>query len=121
MGNNKNETKGVYANDILLVYKDNIPQFFARVEDISPDIKPDWFQIKLLILVIPVQEVIWILKDIYINGAEFYMGGNQMRLEKIIPPETKKKTEENIKEKTQGNNSQGKVINFSNHKKKNDK
>jgi len=74
--------------DIVLVYHEDAPLFFARVEDISPDRKPDWYHIKLLVLQIPVHVVTWILRDIYINGAEFTMGGKRMRMERVkCPPE----------------------------------
>ncbi len=37
-------------------------------------------------LQIPLQTVTWILKDAYINGEEFQMNGQRMRLETIHPP-----------------------------------
>jgi hypothetical protein len=60
---------------------------FARVEDILPDSKPGWFHIKLLMLQVPLQVVSWILRDAYIEGDEFTMNGNRMRLEKVVSPE----------------------------------
>ena len=72
--------------DIVLIYQDDQPMIFARVEDIRPDVKKDWFQIRLMLLNLPVQTVTWILRDTYINGSEFTMGGQKMRLEKIEPP-----------------------------------
>lgn len=74
-------------NDIVLIYYEDQPVVFARVENIEPDVKKDWYHIKLMLLQLPVQAVTWILKDEYINGGEFTMGGNRMRLEKIEPPE----------------------------------
>ena len=74
-------------NDVVLIYLEDSPVSFARVEDISPDHKKDWYQIKLLMLQIPMQVVTWILKDDYINGAEFTMGGKKMRLETVECPE----------------------------------
>ncbi len=74
-------------NDIILIYYENQPFSFARVEDIGPDVKKDWFHIKLLLLQVPLETVTWILKDTYINGDEFTMGGKQMRLEKVVVPE----------------------------------
>jgi hypothetical protein len=73
-------------NDIILIYLEDKPLAFARIEDILADSKPDWFHVKLLILQIPVQIVTWILKDIYINGSEFTMNGKKMRLEEVIVP-----------------------------------
>ena len=74
-------------NDIVLIHLEDEPISFARVEDISPDHKKGWYQIKLLMLQIPLQTVTWILKDLYINGEEFQMGGQRMRLEKVECPE----------------------------------
>jgi hypothetical protein len=74
-------------NDLVLIYVEDKPMAFARVEDIQPDMKRGWFQIKLLILQIPPTIVTWILRDIYINGAEYTMGGQKMRIEKVVVPE----------------------------------
>lgn len=117
MSNNIKPQK-TYVNDIVLVYKEDVPQFFARVENISDDIKPGWFHLTLLVLTIPVQQVTWILKDIYIDGTEFSMEGNKMRIEKIVAPtkadtlsdETSKKNETEEKDN-------GKIISFPGFKK----
>lgn len=74
-------------NDVVLIHLEDEPVSFARVEDINPDHKKDWYQIKLLMLQLPLQTVTWILKDDYINGGEFTMGGRKMRLEKVECPE----------------------------------
>jgi len=73
-------------NDIVLIYYEEHPLSFARIEAITPDIKPDWYHVKLLILQVPLQVVTWLLRDIYINGDEFTMGGKKMRLEKVESP-----------------------------------
>ncbi len=73
-------------NDVILIYLEDTPVSFARVEDINPDVKKNWYHVKLLMLQIPLQVVTWILKDDYIAGEEFFMGGKRMRLEKVICP-----------------------------------
>lgn len=73
-------------NDIVLVYLEDSPVFFARVEAIWPDVKKDWFNIELLVLQVPVKMIVWTLKDIYINGTEFFMGGKKMRIEVVEAP-----------------------------------
>ncbi len=73
--------------DIVLIYIENIPVSFARIESIIADSKKDWYHTKLLFLQIPLQVVTWILKDAYINGEEFSMGGKKMRLELVKCPE----------------------------------
>ncbi len=74
------------VNDIVLIYLEDAPMFFARVENILPDAKKDWYHIKLLMLNIPLTVVTWILKDDYINGSEFHMNGQKMKLEKVECP-----------------------------------
>ncbi len=72
--------------DIVLIYLEDAPVSFARIEDIVPDRKKDWYQIRLLMLQIPLQVVTWILKAEYINGDVFSMNGKSMRLEKVEAP-----------------------------------
>ena len=70
-----------------MIYFEDNPLSYARVEDISPDVKRGWYHVRLPILQVPVQMVTWILRDAYINGEEFTMNGKKMRLEKVVPPE----------------------------------
>lgn len=72
-------------NDLVLVHLDRKPAFYARLNDISPDVKRGWYQAELLVLSLPRQTMIWILEESQINGAEFTMGGRPVRLE-LIPP-----------------------------------
>lgn len=81
-------------NDIVLIYLEEQPLVFARVESILPDSKPDWYHISLLLLQIPLQVATWILKDVYINGDTFTMNGKKMRLEKVEAPEPPVQEEE---------------------------
>ena len=74
-------------NDVVLIYFEDTPLTFARIEKISPDIKKSWYHVKLLLLQMPPQVVTWILRDAYINGEAFTMAGKQMRLEKVVCPE----------------------------------
>ncbi len=80
-------------NDIVLIYMEDKPLVFARVEEILPDHKPDWYHVKLLFLQLPLQVVTWILKDVYINGEPYTMGGKSMRLELVKSPETYRDTD----------------------------
>jgi hypothetical protein len=72
--------------DLVLVYMDGKAAFFARIEAIESDPKPEWFQVKMLVLQVPLAPVTWILREAYINGVEFTMGGHPMRLEKVVYP-----------------------------------
>jgi hypothetical protein len=73
-------------NDLVLIYMEDMPLSFARIESILADSKPDWYHVKLLMLQVPPHIVTWILRDIYINGSEFTMQGKRMRLEKVVAP-----------------------------------
>ncbi|MBU0768876.1 MAG: hypothetical protein KJ687_07285 [Proteobacteria bacterium] len=106
-------TKG---NDVVLIYFEDQPISFARIEDISPDIRKDWYHVKLLLFKMPLQVVTWILRDIYINGQEFTMEGKKIRLEKVVCPE---ETEPVEKEKATPQKPGGqKVISLADLKKK---
>ena len=69
--------------DLILIYYQETPTVYARIENIEPDMKKDWYQIGLLLLTIPAQTVTWILREEYINGTSFTMGGQSMRLEEV--------------------------------------
>lgn len=109
-------------NDLVLVHIDNKPGFYARIEDITPDVKPGWWQVKLLVLTFPLQLFNWTLDESQINGAPYTMGGTPVRLEKVVSPvENEEKprdsapvTEAGDKEKRDG----GKVVLLSDRKKK---
>jgi hypothetical protein len=73
-------------NDIVLIYMEEEPLSFARIESIEPDHKPNWYHVKLLLLQVPLQVVTWILRDVYIDGEPYAMGGKSMRIEKVICP-----------------------------------
>jgi len=72
--------------DVVLIYLEDSPVSFARVESILPDPKKDWYQIKLLMLQIPLQVVTWILKEEYINGDDFHMNGKKMKIQTVECP-----------------------------------
>ncbi len=72
-------------NDLVLVHMDRKPNFFARINDINPDVKRGWYQVELLVLGVPLQKIIWILDETHLQGQEFTMGGTPVRLE-MIPP-----------------------------------
>jgi hypothetical protein len=95
-----------HENDVVLIYFEDKPSGFARIEDISPDVKKEWYNVTLLLLQIPLQTITWTLKDVYIDGEEFTMNGNRMRLELVeslpgsIPIEKDEAPEKNITSET---------------------
>ena len=104
-------------NDIVLIHLEDQPLAFARVEDISPDIKKDWYHVKMLLLQVPLQVVTWILRDAYINGTEFTMSGKRMRIEKVVCPQ-EPEIEEEKKEKGLKKSTDQKVISLADLKQK---
>jgi len=103
-------------NDVVLIYYENQPLAFARIEDISPDVKKDWYHVKLLLLQVPLQVITWILRDSYVNGAEFTMGGKRMRLEKVVCPKEPEISEEKDQKGIKTDNK--KIISIADLKKK---
>jgi len=113
-------------NDLVLIYFEEKPLAYARIESILPDSKKNWYHVKLLLLQIPLQVVTWILRDVYISGTEFTMNGKKMRLEKVESPdepetsdlredtEIKKETSEEAGQKNKG----AKVISLEDLKRK---
>ena len=113
-------------SDLVLIYFEEKPLAYARIESILPDSKKDWYHVKLLLLQIPLQMVTWILKDVYISGTEFTMNGKKMRLEKVespVEPQTSdlqgdKETKKEISEEAAQNNKGAKVISLEDLKRK---
>ncbi len=75
--------------DLVCVHIENNPSFYARIEDIMPDVKPGWWQVKLLVLTHPLQLFTWILDESQINGDSFTMGGTPVRLARVVSPENR--------------------------------
>ncbi len=73
-------------NDLVLIHVDSKPGFYARIEDISPDVKKGWWVVKLLVLSFPLQVYTWILDESQIAGSSFTMGGTPLMIEKIDSP-----------------------------------
>jgi hypothetical protein len=101
------------VGDIILVYYQDNPATYARIEAIEPDVKKDWYQVTFLLLTFPAQTVTWILREEYINGASFTMGGQPMRLGEITWEPVKEEAEVNDQSQGEENKGRGaKVISF---------
>ena len=110
-------------NDIVLVHVDNKPGFYARVEDISPDVKPGWWQVRLLVLTFPLQVFTWILDEFQLEYAPFTMGGTPIRLEPVVSPleeerlqQEQQEQEERKRQRQEGGSS--KVVSLADRRKK---
>ncbi len=73
--------------EVVLVYLQNQPAFYARIEALEPDRKKGWWQLSFLILSIPPQLTTWILDDDQVRGSDFTMQGNPIRLERVKAPQ----------------------------------
>ena len=104
-------------NDIVLIYMEDQPLSFARIEGILPDSKPDWYHVRMLLLQVPLQVVTWILRDVYIDGTEFTMNGKRMRLENVEAPEEEQASEAQEKVTPAKDKGGGKLIAFGDLKK----
>lgn len=95
-------------NDLVLVHVEDKPAFFARIEEVDPDAKAGWWQVKLLILNVPLRVVTWMLDNQQIRGAEFTMGGVPLRLQKVVAPaQTSAEPEIRPREEPAGRQRQG--------------
>lgn len=87
MAASKKQDSTVREKDLVLVHIEEQPAFYARVEGFTPDHKPNWWHIKLLVLTVPLRVVTWILRLEQLNGEPFTMGGTPIRIEKVEVPE----------------------------------
>ncbi len=75
----KEEKQELNIGRLVLIHYQDRPTIYARIEAIEPDVKKDWYHLTLLLLTIPAKTVTWILREEYILGAPFTMGGQAMR------------------------------------------
>jgi hypothetical protein len=108
-------------NDIVLVHVDNKPGFYARVEEISPDVKPGWWQVRLLVLTFPLQVFTWILDEFQLEYAPFTMGGTPIRLEPVVSPleeERQQQEQQELEERKRQQGGSAKVVSLADRRKK---
>ncbi len=77
----------VQPGDVILVHVEEKPAFFARVEEILPDVKIGWRRMRFTVLAVPLQEMTWILEPAQIDGEPFTMGGTPIRIERLPDPQ----------------------------------
>jgi hypothetical protein len=69
--------------EVLLVYFQQQPSFFMRVEKVEADIKKYWWHLHFITLTIPIEPVTWILDDDQMRGASFTMDGQPIHIERV--------------------------------------
>ena len=108
----------VQENDVVLIYCEDKPLTYAKVEEIFPDVKVDWYHVKMIVLQIPLQVITWTLKNAYIEGDEFTINGKNFRIEAVVcPAEPPAPTSLNEKNNTHRDSKNKNVIFFSDHSK----
>jgi len=113
----------VTTHDIVLIHVDNKPGFYARVEELVPDVKPGWWQVRLMVFTFPLQMFTWILDEFQLDGASFTMGGTPIRMEQVVSPVEEKQTtrEQDAKEEPERSGQQpgnSKVISLTDRRRK---
>ncbi|GFE62373.1 hypothetical protein [Geobacter sp. AOG2] len=113
----------VTTHDIVLIHVDNKPGFYARIEDLTTDVKPGWWQARLMVFTFPLQMFTWILDESQLDGAPFTMGGTPIRMERIVSPVEQERIQQEQGEKEQREHSgrhpgNPKVISLSERRKK---
>jgi hypothetical protein len=76
----------VQPRDVILIHIQDEAAFYARVEEILPDRKVGWRQMRFQVLTLPLQEMTWILEPSQIDGEPFTMGGTPIRIERLPDP-----------------------------------
>jgi hypothetical protein len=103
--------EGNQEGDVVLIHYQDKPMAYARIEAIQPDIKKDWYQVTLLFLTIPAQTVTWVLREAYIQGELFTMGGQPVRLEKVEKQKTEDTKQDTLEKRPTTEHSQPTVQN----------
>lgn len=96
--------------DLFLVYIKDEFAFYGRVEEILPDRKRGWLNLRFSVLTRPLSEVIWILEPAQIDGEPFTMAGTPVRIEKV--PDPVPTPSEDDAPKSPRENTPAKVISF---------
>ena len=100
------------VGEVVLVYIDNEPSFFARIEKIEPDHKKNWWQMSFLILSIPLKSMTWILDDEQMRGQPFTMNSVPMQIKKVETPDAEhfRDPDTRVAEESQAQASRGNII-----------
>jgi len=82
------------AGDVCLIYVNDIPNGFIRINEIEPDEKDGWHVVTFVSLEIPIKITTWKLDDSHVRGELIYMNGVPIRIQ-VFPMPKSKKVEKN--------------------------
>jgi hypothetical protein len=111
----KREVREVFTGDVIAVHIGDHLGFYARVEEILPDVKPGWLKFRFLTLTSDRKEMTWVLEPRQIDGEPFTMGGTAVRIERLPDPVPAPPEEPAISPDEEG---KGRVIAFPGRKEK---
>lgn len=107
----------IKENDVCILYVNDLPQGFIRIESIEPDSKPGWYSVQFIELMFPIQVIKWKIDEEHLKGADINMKGFKFNLQ-LLNCQIEKKQSEEVLDANKPN--YGKVINLvdwkTNHK-----
>ncbi len=77
------DTRETIPGDLVLIQSASKPAGFARIEAIRPHELEGWYHCDLLLLAVPPRPITWILERVQIDGGDFTMSGQPIRLERL--------------------------------------
>ena len=69
--------------EVVAISIDDKPSVYGRIEGYEPDRRPRWYQIDILLLTFPPQNLTWILREEQIDGESFTMDGVPIKIQAV--------------------------------------
>lgn len=71
----------IKENDVCIIYVNDLPQGFIRIESIEPDSKPSWYNVQFIELLFPLRVTKWKIDEEHLKGADINMKGFKFNLQ----------------------------------------
>lgn len=85
----------IKENDVCIIYVNDLPQGFIRIESIESDIKPGWYSVKFIELLFPIKVNTWKIDEEHLKGADINMKGFKFNLQPLMCQVDKKNSVDN--------------------------
>jgi hypothetical protein len=69
--------------EVVAISIDGKPSVYGRIEGYEPDRRPRWYQVNILLLTFPPQNLTWILREEQIDGEAFTMDGVPVEIQAV--------------------------------------
>jgi len=69
--------------EVVAISIDGKPSVYGRIEGYEADRKPRWYQVDILLLTFPPQNLTWILREEQIDGEAFTMDGVPVMIQAV--------------------------------------